>query len=159
MKRYLLIYSAWISLILITGVSCRSARVSYSGMPFEVVSSEKMTYKTIVTWGEREISGLMLLKKTEDGNLKIAFYNEMGMTYLEGLVVRSSNHQKLIIKNIAPAIDYKLFIKNFERCLAEVCKPGMVSIKMGKIWDEGDKNVTVKLNNGFTMTLTINDNH
>ena len=141
MKRYLLIYSAWISLLLIAGVSCRPARVTYSGMPFEVVSSEKMTYKTTVTWGEREISGLMLIKKTEDGNLKIAFYNELGMTYLEGMLDRSSKHQKLLVNNIAPAIDHKPFIKNFERCLRE-------------IWDPNDKNITVELKNGFTMKIT-----
>lgn len=158
MKRSLLIYSAWISLLLIAGTSCRPARVSYSGMPFQLDSSEKATYKTTVTWGEREISGLMLVKKAEDGNLKIAFYNELGMTYLEGILDRSSKHPKLIIKNIAPAIDYKPFIKNYEKCLKEVCTPVMVSIKMGQVWDEEDKDVTVTLKNGFTMTLTTNDN-
>jgi hypothetical protein len=155
MKASLLIYSAWISLLLIAGVSCRSARVSYSGMPFEVGSSEKMTLKTEITWGEREISGLMLIKKTEDGNLKIAFYNELGMTYLEGLLDRSSKHPKLIVKNIAPAIDYKPFIKNFERCFYEICKLGTISIKSGETWDADNKNITVELNNGFTMNFTI----
>ena len=156
MKRYLLIYSTWISLLLITGVSCRSAKVSYSGMPFEVVSSEKMTYKTTVKWGDREISGLLLIKKMEDGNLRIAFYNELGMTYLEGTFDPSAKHSKLIVKNITPAIDYKPFIKNFERCLKEmICKLGHVKITTGQLWDSNDKNITVELNNGFTMYVTM----
>jgi hypothetical protein len=142
MKRSLLIFSAWISLVLLAGTSCRTARVSYSGIPLSVVSSEKLTFKTTVTWGEREISGLMLLKKTEDGKLRIAFYNELGMTYLEGMLDLSAKNSKLLIKNIAPAIDYKPFIKNFEKCLRE-------------IWDANDKNITVELRNGFTMNFTI----
>ena len=154
MKLSLLKYSVWISLVLLAGTSCRSARVSYSGMPFKVVSSEIVTYKMQVTWGEREISGLMLFKKMVDGNLKIAFYNELGMTYLEGTFDLSAKNSKLIIKNIAPAIDYKPFIKNFERCLKEICKPGMVTIKMGQIWDPDDKNITVELKNGFVMNFT-----
>jgi hypothetical protein len=142
MKRSLLIFSAWISLVLLASTSCRTARVSYSGIPLSVVSSEKLTFKTTVTWGEREISGLMLLKKTEDGKLRIAFYNELGMTYLEGMLDLSAKNSKLLIKNIAPAIDYKPFIKNFEKCLRE-------------IWDANDKNITVELRNGFTMNFTI----
>ncbi len=154
MKRYLLIYSAWISLLLITGVACRSARVSYSGTwaanPIDSLVSgsfEKMTFKTVINWGEREISGLMLVKKMEDGNLRIAFYNELGMTYLEGTLDRSSKHSKLIVKNIAPAIDYKPFIKNFERCLqmAFPLKYGLSAIP--------DK---VELRNGFNLELKSN---
>lgn len=154
MKLSLLKYFTWISLLLIAGVSCRSARVSYSGMPFSVVSSEKMTFKTTVTWGEREISGLMLIKKIEDGNLKIAFYNELGMTFLEGTLDPLARNSKLIIKNIAPAIDYKPFIKNFERCLQELGKMGQLLITMGQIWDSNDKIITVELKNGFIMNAT-----
>jgi hypothetical protein len=138
----------------IAGVSCRSARVSYSGMPFSVVSSERTTFKTTVTWGEREISGFMLIKKIEDGNLKIAFYNELGMTFLEGTFDPSVKNSKLIIKNIAPVIDYKPFINNFERCLQELCIMGEVLITMGQIWDSNDKTITVELNNGFVMNAT-----
>jgi hypothetical protein len=126
---------------LITAVSCRSAKVSNSGLPVDPGSFEKMTYKTTVTWGEREISGLMLVKKMEDGVVRVAFYNELGMTYLEGTLDRSAKKSKLVIKNIAPTIDYKPFIKNFEKCLRE-------------IWDANDKNITVELKNGFKMNFT-----
>jgi hypothetical protein len=154
MKRSLLTYFAWISLVLLLAVSCRSARVSYSGLPVEIGSSEKMTVKTQVTWGERELSGLMMMKKTEDGNVKIAFYNELGLTYLEGTLDRSSKHQKLIIKNIAPAINFKPFIKNFEKCLREICKPKIILVQTGQIWDTNDKNITIELKNGFKMNVT-----
>jgi hypothetical protein len=144
MKPSLLIYSVWISLVLMTGVSCQSARVSYSGIPVDPGFFEKMTYKTTVTWGEREISGLMLVKKMEDGNVKIAFYNEMGMTYLEGLLDRSSKHPKLIVKNIAPAINYKPFIRNFEKCITTMFpNDSMLS----------GSNFDVSLKNGFKVEI------
>jgi hypothetical protein len=145
MKQSLLTYFAWISLVLLVAVSCRSAKVSYSGLPVEIGSSEKMTFKTTVTWGERELSGLMMMKKTEDGNVKIAFYNELGLTYLEGTLDRSSRHQKLIIKNIAPAINFKPFIKNFEKCLDEAFPKGTSQLSAGKI--------KVELQNGFILDL------
>ena len=143
-----MIFSAWISVVLILSVSCRSARVSYSGelavnSPDSVAfgSFEKRTFKTKITWGEKEISGLMLVKKTEDGNLRIAFFNELGMTYLEGTLDRSSKHSKLILKNIAPAIDFKPFIKNFERCL-QTMFPNLSATGL-----------TISLRNGFIMEV------
>jgi hypothetical protein len=83
-------------------------------------SFEKMSFRAKVIFKERELSGIMLFKKAPDGNYRIAFYNELGMTYLEGTLDNSSKHNNLIVKNIAPDIDHKIFLKNFEKCLDAV---------------------------------------
>jgi hypothetical protein len=85
--------------------------------PFLSNSFEKITCKAKVTFHENELSGLMLIKKTEDDNYKIAFYNELGMTYLEGLIDIQGKHVKLIVKNIVPALNHKRFIKSFEKSI------------------------------------------
>ena len=142
MKRSLLTYFAWISLALAALTACRSGSVIYSGN----VSTEKMTFKTTVTWGESELSGLLLVKVDENGDLRVAFMNELGMTYLEGTMNHSTRRRKLVINNIAPIIDYKPFIKNFENCLSVAFKhePGISAIP-GQ----------VELRNGFRLNLTI----
>ena len=122
MKRPLLTYSAWISLLLLALVACRSAKVSYPAEPVTFAGSGKMTFKARISWGEKEVAGLLLVKEDNEGELKIAFYNELGMTYLEGTLDRPGRKPDLNVVNIAPAIDFNLFIKNFERCMQEAFK-------------------------------------
>ena len=122
MKRSLLRYSAWISLLFIAAVSCRSSGAGLSGIQaYEIRDSiiggsfEKATFKAKVTCRDMELSGLLLIKNAGDENYKNAIYNELGMTYLEGTFANSSKHKKLVVKNIAPVINYKIFVKNFEK--------------------------------------------
>ena len=124
MKRSLLIYFAWISIVLAAGVSCRSARIYTSGALAEMIresvftdSIKKTTFKAKVIYQERELDGIMLIKNAGDGNLKIAFFNELGITYLEGTLETSSQHKNLIVKNVAPILNNKLFLKNFEKSI------------------------------------------
>lgn len=124
MKRSLLKYSAWISLVCLFCISCSSSRILVSGdsagklrESFVSGSFEKFTCKAKVTFRENELSGLMLFKNTGDGNYKIAFYNELGITYLEGLFENSSKHKKFIVKSIAPVLNHKSFINSFEKSL------------------------------------------
>lgn len=154
MKISLLRYSAWISLVLFASASCRSARVSYPGEPVAIAPFEKITYKAKVTWGERELAGLILVKKADDRNLRIAFYNELGMTYFEGTLDRSSGHQNLIVKNIAPSINYKPFIKNFERCLMEAFQYKNSDKQETALFIAGV--VRIELNNGFSLEINSN---
>ena len=122
MKPSLLKYSAWISLVCVLCLSCRSSRILSSGdeagkmrESFLSSSFEKITCKARVTFHENEFSGLILIKNTGDGNYKMAFYNELGMTFLEGLIDNQRKHTKLVIKNIIPDLNHKSFIKSFER--------------------------------------------
>jgi len=155
MKLSLLRYFAWISLLLIAATSCRSARVSYPGEPVTAGSFEKNTYKALVTWGEREIAGLMLVKKADNGNLRIAFYNELGMTYLEGTLDRSSKHQKLVVKNIAPFLNQRPFINNFEKCIQLIFTDNVNPRLYASPVPGNHKNILmVKLRSGFSLELS-----
>jgi hypothetical protein len=127
MKTSLLKYSAWISLVLIAAVSCRSPEILFSGEyadgsgpSFAKVSPEKKTVKVTVIYKDKELSGNVLIKKDADGNFRIAFYNELGMTYLEGTLVTTSKRKKFVARNIIPVLDNKLFLRKFEKKLQTV---------------------------------------
>jgi len=168
MKRSPLKYFAWISLVLLTLVSCRSSRIYTSGEQAEVIrdsilpdSFEKITVKAKITYQERELSGLMLIKNGGSGDYKIAFFNEIGMTYLEGTLDRSYRHPKLIIRNIAPVINYKSFVKNFEKSMLTVFSdkfnPIFPASPLPRPHAEDKSTLSVQLRNGFRLELMTND--
>jgi hypothetical protein len=120
-------YFAWISLVFMALVSCHSSRIFLPGDEAKVIyesfitgSFEKQTFKAKVSYKEREISGHMLFKSTGDGNYRLAFYSELGLTYLEGTLDTSTKQKKLIVKNIAPIIDHEFFVKSFEKSLQTI---------------------------------------
>jgi len=161
MKLSLLKYSAWISVACMISYSCSSSRILISGdqagkmrKSFISGSFEKSTFKAKVTFHENELSGLMLIKKTGDGNYKLALYNELGMTYMEATYENSSKHKNLIIKNIAPVIDHKSFINSFKKSLQIVFsnKPGSRFPASPPPAVDEDK-LIVKLRNGFLLEL------
>lgn len=122
MKPSLLKYSAWISLVVIA-FSCRAPRVIISGEQAESVkisvdtgSFKKTTFKASVIYKDKELSGRLLIKKDDSGNYRIAFYNEMGMTYLEGML----ENKKLIIHNIIPVLNNRMFFRKFEKSVKAV---------------------------------------
>ena len=122
MKRSLLTYLAWISLVMIS-FSCRSPEITLTGNQVENYwistdsgSSEKITYKASISYKDKELSGRVLIKKTDVESYRVAFYNEMGMTYLEGTL----ENKKLIIHNIIPALDNKIFLRKFKRSMKTV---------------------------------------
>jgi len=122
MKRSLLTYFVWISLVVIA-FSCRAPRVIISGEQAESVnisidtgSFEKTTLKAKVIYKDKELAGRVLLKKINEDNYRVAFYNEMGLTYLEGTL----DNKKLIIHNIIPALDNKVFLRKFEKSLMAI---------------------------------------
>jgi len=165
MKLSLLKYFVWISLVLLAGNSCRSARVSYSGEVATRVresilsgSFEKITLKTKVIFLDNEMSGLMLIKNSGKGNYKIAFYNELGMTYLEGNLKNTSRKYKLELKNIAPVINHKIFINNFEKSLCTLFSPAYNDHYLiegtGFIPDK----LIIRQRNGFTIELSPQEN-
>ena len=161
MKPSLLKYSAWISLVIMTLVSCRSSKIFIAGEQADLVrksfisgSFEKMTFKAKVIYQERELAGRMLIKNTGDGNYKIAFYNELGMTYLEGTLENSSKHKNLIIKNIAPILNHKPFVKNFGKSLQTVFSDKTnPRLPESPLPDADEYKIIVQLRNGFLLEL------
>ena len=82
----------------------------------DVASPRKMTYTARVIHKDSELSGSVLLKEDSLGNFRVAFYNELGMTFLEGTL----GNKKLTIHNIIPALDNKIFLRKFEKSLKSV---------------------------------------
>jgi hypothetical protein len=122
MIRSLLLYFAWISLVMIA-FSCRAPKVIISGEQAESVyisidsgSFEKTTLKAKVIYKDEELTGRILIKKIDKNNYRVAFYNEMGMTYLEGTL----DNNKLIIHNIIPVLDNKIFLRKFEKSMKAI---------------------------------------
>ena len=166
MKRSQLKYFAWISLVCMLCFSCRSSRIIISGEQagkmsesFLTGSFEKITCKAKVIFHENELSGLMLIKKTDNENYRLAFYNELGMTYLEGTFENSAKHEKLIVKNIAPIINYKSFIKSFEKSLQIIfsdkvnpCTHATMPPSPHAAKDEST--LKIQLHNGFLLELS-----
>ncbi|MCU0370866.1 MAG: hypothetical protein MUC31_05580 [Bacteroidales bacterium] len=128
MKRYLPKYFAWISLVIIATASCCSPRILFSGEYAEhtnpsIVTGppEKKTVRVIVIYKDKELSGSMLIKKGADGNLRVAFFSELGMTYLEGtLLTTSKKRKKFIVYNIIPVLNNTPFLRKFEKSLQKV---------------------------------------
>jgi len=119
MKRYLLKYFVWISLTL-AFASCKSPRIMMGEkqeLPTNLVSDsktvDKTVFKTTVVYQGKELSGRVMVKKDNDGLYRLAFYNEMGMTFLEGTLERN----RLIIENIIPVLDNGVFIRKFSKSL------------------------------------------
>jgi hypothetical protein len=164
MKRSLLKYSAWISLVCMFCTSCSSSRVFVSGDAAKKMrelflnqSFEKITCKAKVTFHENELSGLMLIKKTSDGNYKLAFYNELGTTYLEALIDNHGKHSKLIVKNIIPALNHKSFIKSFEKSLQIIFSKDYKNQRLIDGTGSMSKELIIQEPNGFRLELSIKD--
>jgi len=126
MKLYLLKYLIWISLLAII-FSCKSPKILLSGGQTETQdlisygdASEKLTYKATVLFQDKELSGRLLIKKDVDGNYRLAFFNEMGMTFLEGTLDHSLKRNSLRTYNIIPVLDNNRFLRNFEKSLRDL---------------------------------------
>lgn len=70
----------------------------------------------MVIYKESELSGRVLLKEDSTGTYRIAFYNEVGMTYFEGKL----EHRALEVVNIIPVLDNKIFLKKFRKSITRI---------------------------------------
>jgi len=80
------------------------------------VSSGLAIFKAEVIYKDKELTGRVLVKKTGIDQYKVAFYNEMGMTYLEGTLTEKN----LAVNHVIPVLDNKLFLKKFNKALIKV---------------------------------------
>jgi hypothetical protein len=103
MNRSRLIYSGLISLsILVCFQSC--------------YAQDKVTCKALVIFHGQELSGRMMFKQVNPDTVRFAFFNELGMSFVEG----TANEPDFQISKIAPFLDYKSFVKNLERGFEEL---------------------------------------
>ena len=84
-------------------------------------AQEKVTCKAEVVFHGQELTGRMMFKQVSEDTVRFAFFNELGISFVEGSVaVRSSQFavrsQAEIVK-IADFLDYRSFRRNFEKDL------------------------------------------
>lgn len=109
--------------------SCLSPKITISiepvinnTAPADSGATENSMFKLRVLSGDDEITGRLLIKKDLQGNYRIAFFSELGMTYLEGTIDNSAKRGKIIIHYIMPVLDNKTFLRKFEKSLGEMLK-------------------------------------
>jgi hypothetical protein len=88
----------------------------------------KITLKAMVTFHGQELTGRMMFKTISEDTVRFAFFNELGMSFVEGEVAvggrqssvvsrQSSVVSQIEIVHIAPFLDYKSFRKNFGKAV------------------------------------------
>jgi hypothetical protein len=127
MKPFLPAFLLWISLLALVVGSCKAPQVVISRAEHisspeapMAMDSLKTGLRAQVVYGEQELSGRMMLKKTGDGVYKVAFFNELGMTYLDGSYILSGRAGKFTPNTIAPDLDRKAFLRSFEKALGGI---------------------------------------
>ena len=89
MKRSLKIHLRWISIVIMLG--CATG-----------YTQEKVTCKATISFHGQELSGRMMFKKVAEDTVRFAFFNELGMSFVEGsLAVRSS---QFAVRSRRPAL-------------------------------------------------------
>lgn len=84
---------------------------------FNASAQEKVTCRAEVVFHGQEITGRMMFKQVSDDTVRFAFFNELGMSFVEGSV---SVRSRVEILRVADFLDYKSFRKNLEKGLAEL---------------------------------------
>jgi len=65
-------------------------------------TQEKVTCKATISFHGQELSGRMMFKKVAEDTVRFAFFNELGMSFVEGsLAVRSS---QFAVRSRRPAL-------------------------------------------------------
>lgn len=84
--------------------------------------TEKVTYKAILTVRGVDYSGLMMIKAVED-EYRIAFFSEVGMSYLEGSLQGESYPRRLACRTLSPFLSSRTTLKDLEAALNLLLAP------------------------------------
>lgn len=101
---------AWISILLLLFSGCRQGSFLPAGitelpeirLPVNP-EVDKLTFKARIFSTRSEISGILVIKKTADSSYRIAYFNEMGMSYLEGSMAGTYPYP-LAIRSVNPLV-------------------------------------------------------
>jgi hypothetical protein len=105
-------------------------------------SSPKVTYKAMISFHGQELTGRMMFKTVSEDTVRFAFFNELGMSFVEGEVAvsgrrsavggqrsavgssrsavssqQSAVRSRVEIVHVASFLDYKSFRKNFGKAV------------------------------------------
>jgi hypothetical protein len=122
MRRFLSAYLTWISLLAFAAVSCQAPRVvlPVAGQGTEKVNplpadGQRAEYRVVLVYGERELPGRLIVRNDGGGVYRVAFFNELGMTYLEGTYRRDDRGGRLEAHQLAPFLDRRAVIRAWEK--------------------------------------------
>lgn len=162
MKRSLLIYSTWISLLLLAAVSCKAPAVALSGrnavQAYTALadgSFERIEFKARISYKDKELPGRMIIKNDGAGSYRIAFFNELGMTWLEAAYHKDHNKSNLAIRQVSPLLDYPKTLKSLEKSFQRLFKRENEKNTKTTASTIDKSDITIKLNNGFTLNLQL----
>ena len=159
MRRSLLKYSVSISLLLFMQ-GCYMAHFQpcdkYAGeqvIPPFSEEFQKASYKANLSIRQVELSGMMLIRKSGMEEYKIAFINELGMSYFEATLTDINLNAHLEIRNISSFLDHKLVIRSLEKCLGGLMAGGIPVNHGEKLKSTENEEVSykVKTGNGISM--------
>jgi hypothetical protein len=96
-----------------------------------VYAQDKVTCKASIVFHGQELSGRMMFKQISEDTIRFAFFNELGMSFVEGSLSvsgqrsavsgqRSAVSGQVEIQRISDFLDHKSFIRNFEKGLIEL---------------------------------------
>jgi hypothetical protein len=122
------------SKLLLAGLLFIAASLGTAQVPGQS-SSSKVTYKAMISFHGQELTGRMMFKTVSEDTVRFAFFNELGMSFVEGEVVASSQQSavssqqsavrssqfavrsRVEIVHVASFLDYKSFRKNFGKAV------------------------------------------
>jgi hypothetical protein len=117
----------------------------------------KASYKAHLSIKQVELSGMMLIRQTGMEEYKIAFINELGMSYLEGIVNNKNLNTHLEIRSISPFLDHRSLIRGLEESLGLLMADG-ISINNGKMMkSKENEGVIYKVKTGDGISLFYTD--
>ena len=162
MKRSLLTYSTWISILLLAAVSCKTPGLALSGRKAVKAYSaladgsfDRMDLKARISYKEKGLAGRMIIKNDGSGLYRIAFFNELGMTWLEAAYHPGHPKKNLMIRQVSPLLNHPKTLKSLEKSFQHLFEGGTGKNTKTTETTVDKSDITIKLNNGFTLHLQL----
>jgi len=102
---------------------------------------EKVTFRATITVKGQEYSGVMVIKQVPDGEYRVAYFNEVGMSYLEGTLKGETYPWKLSCNLVSPFLSSAKVLRNLETALNLLLVQGSqdtISTEPGSVPGEND---------------------
>ena len=106
------------------GYPVRSAKAEAIGSPY-TGSFEKAMYRTTLDIGKNHLTGYLLIKKTSDSGFRLAFANDIGMTWFDLELVNREMIKHAVFGPLDKKALLRIFATDFDALLRSVnANPG-----------------------------------
>jgi len=102
---------------------------------------EKVTFRAILSARGQEYSGMMVIKQMSGNEYRVAFFSEVGMSYLEGSLKGEDYPWALTCNSVSPLLSSTTVLKNLETSLNLLLVPGnqnSIKTEPGYVYGEED---------------------